>query len=95
MADVPARRSTRQRTAVADVLDDYPLVVKARSLEAADVAEAFVEAERLAHTVTPEQREAAMRYAESFERVRQMTPLVEDLGAIAARRRRAVPRGGR
>lgn len=79
--------------AVADVLDDYPLVVKARSLEAADVAEAFVEAERLAHTVTPEQREAAMRYAESFERVRQMTPLVEDLGAIAARRRRAVASG--
>lgn len=88
--------------AVADVLDDYPLVVKAASLEEHDVARAFVEAERLAHTVTDEQRAAARTYAERFERVRQMTPLVERLGEIAARPReregvvgRLTARGGR
>lgn len=71
--------------AVADVLRDYPLLVKATSLGAADVARAFEEAERLAHEVTPEQERAAKAYAENFERVRQMTPLVEALGEIAAR----------
>lgn len=71
--------------AVADVLRDYPLLVKATSLGAADVARAFEEAERLAHEVTPEQERAAKAYAERFERVRQMTPLVEALGEIAAR----------
>lgn len=78
--------------AVADVLDDYPLVVKAASLDAADIAAAFERAEALAHTVTDEQREQAKAYAAQFERVRQMTPLVEKLGQIAARRRSATKR---
>lgn len=71
--------------AVADVLGGYPLLVQARSLEAQDVAEAFRAAEALAHTVTDEQREEARAYAAKFERVRQMAPLVEELGEIAAR----------
>ncbi|GAB47080.1 glycosyltransferase [Mobilicoccus pelagius] len=71
--------------AVADVLGGYPLLVKAASLESEDVARAFCEAEVRAHTVTDEERAAATAYAERFERVRQMTPLVERLGEIAAR----------
>ncbi|WP_040155483.1 glycosyltransferase [Mobilicoccus massiliensis] len=71
--------------AVADVLAGYPLIAKADSLEADDIARAFREAETLAHTATDAQRTAAKAYAERFERVRQMTPLVEKLGEIAAR----------
>ncbi len=69
--------------AVADVLDDYPLVVKAKSLEPEDVADAFIRATHLTPTVTPAQRHAGQEYARQFERSRQLEPLATRLTQIA------------
>lgn len=65
----------QQDCAVADVLDDYPLLVRTASLDPDDVADAFVAATQLASTVTPQQREAARAYATRFERSRQLQAL--------------------
>lgn len=72
--------------AVAEVLEGYPLLVRARSLDPDDIADAFVEATALAGTVTPEQREAARAHATRFERTRQLAPLERQLREIVARR---------
>lgn len=71
--------------AVAEVLDDYPLLVRTRSLDPDDIADAFVAAAQLASRVTPEQREAARAYATRFERGRQLDALEERLRAIVRR----------
>lgn len=73
--------------AVADVLDDYPLLVRARSLDPDDIADAFVKVVALAGTVTEAQRQAAQAYATRFERTRQLAPLEKRLREIVARRR--------
>lgn len=77
--------------AVADVLDDYPLLVRARSLDPDDIADAFVEVVQLAATVTDAQRETARAYATRFERTRQLAPLEERLRAIVTARRAGRP----
>ena len=71
--------------AVAEVLDGYPLLVRTRSLDPDDVADAFVAAVDLAGTVTDEQREEARRYAARFERTLQIAPLERRLRAIVNR----------
>lgn len=73
-----------QDCAVSDVLDDYPLLVRARSLDPDDIADAFVEVVAMAGTVTEEQRETARAYAARFERTRQLAPLETRLREIAA-----------
>lgn len=73
--------------AVADVLDDYPLLVKAASLGEEDVAAAFREAARRAPTVTAQEQEAARAYAQRFERSVQLAPLQARLERIVGSRR--------
>ena len=80
--------------AVADVLDDYPLLVRTRSLDPDDIADAFVEVVDLARRVTEEQRKAARLYATRFERTRQLAPLERRLRTIVTRRD-GRPRAGR
>lgn len=72
----------QQDCAVADVLDDYPLLVRTASLDPDDIADAFVAAAELAPTVTPQQREAARAYATTFERGRQLEALESRLRHI-------------
>lgn len=71
--------------AVAEVLDGYPLLVRTRSLDPDDVADAFVAAVELAGTVTEAQRQAARAYATRFERTRQLAPLEQRLREIVTR----------
>ncbi|GGK67666.1 glycosyltransferase [Ornithinimicrobium pekingense] len=73
--------------AVADVLGDYPLLVRAASLDPDDIADAFVEVVALAGTVTAEQRESARAYATRFERTRQLAPLERRMREIVTSRR--------
>ena len=72
--------------AVADVLDDYPLLVKAASLSEEDIAAAFREAVRRVPTVTAAEEEAAREYAKRFERSVQLAPLQARLERIAGTR---------
>ncbi|MGC5583357.1 glycosyltransferase [Ornithinimicrobium sp. W1665] len=72
--------------AVAEVLDDYPLLVRTRSLDPDDVADAFVDAVALARSVTPEQQARARAHATRFERTRQLEPLERRLREIVDRR---------
>lgn len=75
------------RCAVADVLDDYPLLVRTRSLQPDDIADAFVAVVEMSRTVTEQQRQAAREYATRFERTRQFEPFERRLRKIVERRR--------
>ena len=70
---------------MAEVLDDYPLLVRAASLEPDDIAEAFVRAAQLAPTVTQQQRREAREFARRFERTRQLEVLETHLRRIVER----------
>ncbi|MDO5712252.1 MAG: glycosyltransferase [Micrococcales bacterium] len=77
--------------AVADVLDDYPLLIKAASLSDEDIADALLAAARRSMTVTPQEQDAAREYAKRFERSVQLAPMQAALERIVAHR---LPRGG-
>lgn len=68
--------------AVAEVLDGYPLLVQAASLDPDDIADAFARAAQLAPSVTPQQRAAAREFATRFERTRQLDVLETHLRRI-------------
>ena len=65
--------------AASDVLREYPLWFPVAALTAEAIADALILAAEAAVAVTPDQREAAVAFAESFRRDKQLQPRVKAL----------------
>jgi hypothetical protein len=65
--------------AAVEILEDYPLWVRNDGVDAEDVAEAFLRAERTVLAASIEDRLAARRHAEQYERYAQIQPAVDRL----------------
>ena len=65
--------------AASDVLREYPLWFPVAALTAEAIADALILAAEAAIAVTPEMREAAVTFAESFRRDKQLQPRVKAL----------------
>lgn len=70
--------------AAVEILGDYPLWIRNDGVEAEDIAEAFEAAARTALEASQEDRLAARRYADRFERYAQIRPAVDRLTALIA-----------
>jgi hypothetical protein len=68
------------------LLRDYPGWFPAASLSAEDIADALAKAAAAARTDTQVQRQARSDYAQKFRRDRQLSPAIESVKAVAARR---------
>ncbi|WP_338676649.1 glycosyltransferase [Streptomyces sp. SCSIO 30461] len=68
--------------AAQDVLDGYPLWFNADSLDADALAASMVEAGKAARDLSPEQREAARRHADTYTREAVLIPFEERLREI-------------
>ncbi|MFI7428869.1 glycosyltransferase [Micromonospora sp. NPDC049836] len=68
--------------AAEEVLADYPLWFRARSLEPADVADAMLRAGRAARELDPAQRAAARRHADRYARDLTLAPLEARLRSL-------------
>lgn len=71
----------------ARILADYPLWFPALSLDPEDIAEALAKAAEAARKAGPEQRERAVAYASSFDRINQLRPRMGNLRAVVDARR--------
>ncbi|MGI5215782.1 glycosyltransferase [Plantactinospora sp. CA-290183] len=72
--------------AAEEILADYPLWFKPRSLEPADVAQAMLLAAKAARGLDPGQRAAARRHADRYARDLVLAPLQERLRSLAGPR---------
>jgi glycosyltransferase involved in cell wall biosynthesis len=68
--------------AAADVLEGYPLWVRAKSLAPSDLKTAFLEAAEMAAMVTVEQRRQAQAFATKFARQTQLRPHIASLASL-------------
>jgi glycosyltransferase involved in cell wall biosynthesis len=75
--------------AAEEVLRDYPLWFTANSLDPTDIAQAMIAAGKAARDLSPEQRAAALRHADSFTRATVLTPLEATLRSLAHRGHRS------
>jgi len=84
--------------AASDVLREYPMWFPVAAWTAEGIADALILAAEAAVAVTPDQREAAVAFAESFRRDKQLQPrvraLLEGLGLPAGSAAPADGRGG-
>lgn len=65
--------------AATEILDGYPLWVRNDGVDAEDLAEAYVETVERVLSATDEERTAAKRHADKFERYAQLQPAVDRL----------------
>ena len=65
--------------AAVEILEDYPLWIRNDGVDAEDLAEAFLRAEQTVHSASVEDRLAARRHAEQYERYAQIQPAVDRL----------------
>lgn len=71
--------------AAQDVLDGYPLWFNANSLDVEELAASMVAAGKAARDLTPEQREAARRHADTYTREATLIPFERRLREIVGR----------
>lgn len=72
--------------AAEEVLGGYPLWFNANSLDPAQVAQSMIAAGRAARDITPEQRAAARRHADTYTRDLVLAPLEARLRSLATSR---------